>query len=79
MPKTVREGGFFIPKKKKSGGEREMQIEVRADGTAKISGYVNVTEKKSRPICTPRGQVVEEIEPRAFRSEERRVGKECRL
>ena len=42
-----------------------MNIEVRADG-ARITGYVNVTEKKSRPVITPRGKVVEEIEPRAF-------------
>lgn len=42
-----------------------MQIEIRADG-AHISGYVNVTEKKSRPVITPHGRVVEEIEPRAF-------------
>ena len=40
-----------------------MHIEVRADG-ARLSGYVNVTEKKSRPVITPRGKVVEEIEPR---------------
>lgn len=42
-----------------------MQIEIRTDG-AHISGYVNVTEKKSRPVITPRGKVIEEIEPRAF-------------
>lgn len=42
-----------------------MQIEIRADG-AHISGYVNATEKKSRPVITPHGKVVEEIEPRAF-------------
>ena len=42
-----------------------MRIEIRADG-AHISGYVNVTEKKSRPVVTPHGKVVEEIEPRAF-------------
>ena len=42
-----------------------MQLEYRADG-AHISGYVNVTEKKSRPVMTPHGRVVEEIEPRAF-------------
>ena len=42
-----------------------MQIEIRADG-AHITGYVNVTEKKSRPVITPRGKVVEVIEPRAF-------------
>ena len=42
-----------------------MNIEVRADG-ARITGYVNVTEKKSRPVITPRGKVIEEIESRAF-------------
>ena len=42
-----------------------MNLEFRADG-AHISGYVNVTEKKSRPVMTPHGKVVEEIEPRAF-------------
>ena len=42
-----------------------MQIEIRADG-AHITGYVNVTEKKSRPVITPHGKVIEEIEPRAF-------------
>jgi len=54
--------------------KEKMQIEVRADGTAKITGYVNVTEKKSRPIYTPRGQVVEEIEPRAFEGALKRAG-----
>lgn len=42
-----------------------MKIEVRADG-AHISGYVNATEKKSRPVMTPHGRCVEIIEPRAF-------------
>ena len=32
-----------------------MKIEIRADG-AHISGYVNATEKKSRPVITPRGK-----------------------
>jgi len=46
--------------------ERGMKIEVRADG-AHISGYVNATEKKSRPVITAKGQrVIEVIEPRAF-------------
>lgn len=43
----------------------ELKIEVRADG-AHISGYVNATEKKSRPVITPHGKVIEVIEPRAF-------------
>lgn len=42
-----------------------MRIEIRADG-AHISGYVNATEKRSRPVITPHGRVIEEIEPRAF-------------
>ena len=42
-----------------------MKIEIRADG-AHISGYVNATEKKSRPVITPHGKVIEVIEPRAF-------------
>lgn len=50
-----------------------MQIEIRADG-ARISGYVNVTEKKSRPVITPHGKVVEEIEPRAFEQAIGRAG-----
>lgn len=50
-----------------------MQLEFRADG-AHISGYVNVTEKKSRPVMTPHGKVVEEIEPRAFEAAIQRAG-----
>lgn len=50
-----------------------MQLEYRADG-AHISGYVNVTEKKSRPVMTPHGRVVEEIEPRAFEEAIHRAG-----
>ena len=50
-----------------------MKIEIRADG-AHISGYVNVTEKKSRPVVTPHGKVVEEIEPRAFEQAISRAG-----
>ena len=50
-----------------------MNIEIRADG-AHISGYVNVTEKKSRPVITPHGKVIEEIEPRAFEQALERAG-----
>lgn len=43
-----------------------MKIEIRADGTH-ISGYVNVPEKKSNPICTKtHGKVIETIEPGTF-------------
>ena len=50
-----------------------MKIEIRADG-AHISGYVNATEKKSRPVITPHGKVIEEIEPRAFERAIERAG-----
>lgn len=43
-----------------------MKIEIRADNTAFISGYVNAVERESRPVITPRGRVNELIEPRAF-------------
>lgn len=52
---------------------RAMKIEIRTDG-AHISGYVNVTEKKSRPVITPHGKVVEVIEPRAFADAIERAG-----
>lgn len=44
-----------------------LNIEIRGDG-AHICGYVNATEKKSRPVITPRGRVIEEIEPRDFQA-----------
>lgn len=50
-----------------------MKIEVRSDGVH-ISGYVNVTEKKSRPVNTPRGKVVEVIEQRAFQQAIEKAG-----
>lgn len=50
-----------------------MKIEVRADG-AHISGYVNATEKKSRPVITPHGKAIEVIEPRAFEQAINRAG-----
>lgn len=50
-----------------------MRIEIRSDG-ANISGYVNATEKKSRPVMTPHGKVIEEIEPRAFEGALSRAG-----
>lgn len=50
-----------------------MKIEIRADG-AHISGYVNVVERKSRPVITPHGKVIEEIEPRTFEQAINRAG-----
>ena len=51
-----------------------MQIEVRSDTEARITGYVNATEKRSRPVITPHGRVVEVIEPRAFSEAIERAG-----
>ena len=42
-----------------------MRAEIRSDGLH-ISGYVNVPGRKSRPIFTARGKVIEEIEQGAF-------------
>lgn len=50
-----------------------VKIEVRAEGLH-IEGYVNVTEKKSRPVITPVGKVIEIIEERAFEKALERAG-----
>lgn len=50
-----------------------MRIEIRADGV-RLVGYVNVSEKKSRPVITPIGRVVEVIEERAFEKAIARAG-----
>lgn len=42
-----------------------MKIEVRAD-SVNITGYVNVTGKRSKPVVTPHGKCIEVIEERAF-------------
>ena len=53
---------------------RKLKVEIRADGLH-IAGYVNVTEKLSRPVITGKGQkVVELIEPRAFEQALSRAG-----
>ena len=43
-----------------------MRIEIRSDNTMKISGYVNAVCRDSRPIITPRGKVVEQVEEGVF-------------
>lgn len=50
-----------------------LEIEIRADGV-RIVGYANVTEKKSRPVITPVGRVIEVIEERAFEKALERAG-----
>jgi uncharacterized protein len=51
-----------------------MNIEVRADNTVRIKGYVNATEKKSRPVITPHGKCIEMVEERAFENAINRAG-----
>ena len=50
-----------------------MKIEVRAD-SVNISGYVNTTERDSRPVITRHGRVIERIEQRAFERALSRAG-----
>lgn len=48
-----------------------MRIEIRNDKVM-LDGYVNAVGRDSKPIITPHGKVVEQIEPRAF---ERALGR----
>lgn len=43
-----------------------LNVEVRADGSAHISGYVNAVGRDSRPVRTPDGLCVEQIRPGTF-------------
>lgn len=43
----------------------EATMELRSDGLH-IKGYVNIPGRRSRPVMTPRGRVIEVIEQRAF-------------
>lgn len=42
-----------------------MRIEIRSDSVL-LDGYVNAVGRDSKPVITPRGKVIEQIEPRAF-------------
>ena len=44
-----------------------MKVEIRSDGTALITGYVNVVGRESRVLHDVTGQFVEIIEPGTFR------------
>ena len=44
-----------------------MKGEIRSDGTAQISGYVNVVDRESRVLHDVSGQFVEVIEAGTFR------------
>lgn len=43
-----------------------MRVEIRADNTVHIEGYVNVAERESRAVITPHGKVNELIESGVF-------------
>jgi uncharacterized protein len=47
------------------GGENPMRIELRADSVI-LDGYVNVVQRESRLLPSPRGKFVEQIMPRTF-------------
>ena len=56
-----------------------MRVEIRADNSVHISGYVNVPGRMSRPVITPRGRVIETIEQRAFQRAIDKAGKGLRM
>ena len=43
-----------------------MKVEIRADDSVHIEGYVNVCERESRPVATPYGKVNEVIAEGTF-------------
>lgn len=43
-----------------------MKVEIRADNSVRISGYVNAVERESRPIRSPQGEFVEMVAPGTF-------------
>lgn len=43
----------------------KLRIEIRSDSVI-LDGYVNAVGRDSRPVITPRGKCIEQIEPRAF-------------
>lgn len=43
-----------------------MKVQIRADGTMQIEGYVNVTCRNSRPLMGRRGMFIEQIMTGAF-------------
>lgn len=45
-----------------------MKIEIRADNSVFISGYVNAVGRESRPVITPHGKVVEVVDSGVFRA-----------
>lgn len=56
-----------------------MRIEIRNDKIV-LDGYVNAVGRDSKPVITPHGKVVEQIEPRAFeRALQRAENVEVRL
>jgi len=58
---------------------RRLRIEIRSDSVL-LDGYVNAVGRDSKPIITPHGRVVEQIEPRAFqRALDRASNVELRL
>lgn len=45
---------------------KKLKVEIRADNTVHIEGYVNAVGRDSRVLPSPMGRFVEQVEPRAF-------------
>lgn len=44
-----------------------MKMEIRADDSIRLTGYVNVTARDSRPIPSARGSFIEQVTPGTFK------------
>lgn len=45
---------------------KKLKIEIRADNTVHIEGYVNAVARDSRILPSPKGKFVEQVEPKTF-------------
>jgi len=44
-----------------------MKLEIRSDNSVRLTGYVNVTGRDSRPIPSPHGSFIEQVVPGTFK------------
>lgn len=54
--------------------KQSLKAEIRADGKVRLSGYINVCERDSRPIPYPRGTFIERVAQGAFSRAIERAG-----
>ena len=55
-----------------------VNIEIRENGPLRVSGPITITDKDGKEYTIPEGQWASLCRCGGSRSEERRVGKECR-